>query len=130
MEMNFPHLETAFNAAPVRRDFRAFLSSAISRQGNSYTARMMVIASRHNRGESQNDADMLGKRIHYFAGRSGPFVNETAPHGAFLKTNELGNGEKDNYDQPVYQDASMIGKDRVVEISLSEIQAACVGQEN
>jgi hypothetical protein len=130
MEMNFPHLETAFNTAPARRDYRAFLSSAISRQGNSYTARMMVIASRHNQGASQNDTDMLAERIHYFARHSGPFVNETAPHGAFLETNELGTCEKSNYDRPVYQDGSMIGKDRVVEISRSEIQTACVGQEN
>ncbi len=127
--MNFPHLESRFDVAQTRRDFRAFLSSAISRQGNSVTARAIVFVSRQNHLGSHTQSDMLAERIHYFAGRSGRFVNETAPHGAFWKTTGLENSEKSNYDRLVYQDASRIGKDRIVETSGSEMQTACVGQE-
>jgi hypothetical protein len=130
MEMNFPHTDSAREGASIMHDLNVLLASAISRQGNSETARAVILAMRQSDDAVQYRSDMLAARIHYFAGHSQPFINEAAPFGAFLETNEMDNGEKANYDRPVYQDASMIGKDRVVETARSEIQTACVGQEN
>lgn len=128
--MNFPHLETPSGGFTNRADYRAFLSSAISRQGDSATARRMTIASQNKKGDSLTAETSISERIRYFAARSGRFVQECAPHGAFFPTIETGNMKKSTYEDAVYQDASMYCKDQMVPTTLSVSQINMSGQEN
>jgi hypothetical protein len=130
MEMNFPHLETLSGSPAKGHDYRALLSSAISRQGNSHTGRIMLVSSR-----SKNDAPLtkdaiISERIRYFAARSGRFVKECAPHGAFFPLVEAEKIQNSICEDAVYQDASRNSKDHILQASLSETQTAMSGQEN
>ena len=128
--MNFPHLETQSGGFANRGDYRAFLSSAISRQGDSDTARRMMIASQNKKPDSLTPEFSISERIRYFAARSGRFVQECAPHGAFFPTIEPENMKKSTYEDAVYQDASMNCKDQLLSTTLSATQITMSGQEN
>ena len=131
MEMNFPHPQTAFADTIARRDFRALLSSAISRQASSPTARALIASSQNNpAAKPTNNEDMVAERIHYFAARHGRFVKEAAPHGAFLPPKVDQYALEGKNEQPVYQEASMNSKDMMLENVMSGTQAAFAGQEN
>ncbi len=128
--MNFPHLETLSGLPAKGSDYRALLSAAISRQGNSQTARIMLISSnRKNDGPLTKDT-IISERIRYFAARSGRFVKECAPHGAFFPLVDAEKTQNSICEDAVYQDASMNSKDRILLTSLSETQTAMSGQEN
>jgi hypothetical protein len=130
MEMNFPHLET--RSVPIAKsvDYRALLSTAISRQGNSHTARVMRNASHQSHSASLSAYEIMSERIRYFALHAGKNVNGCAPHGAFFPVTEPENTNNSTYEDVVYQDASMNGKDRLLDASSSEPQMIMSGQEN
>jgi hypothetical protein len=130
MEMNFPHQKRIAGAPEMRQDFRALISKAISQQGSSPTARLMLAANHHQVVAVANENDPLDERIRYFAAKLFPIDAATAPHGAFF-LREVGDfSEVQTYDQVVYQDSLATGKNQSVKLSLSETQATQPGQEN
>jgi hypothetical protein len=129
MEMNFPHLETKSGLPAKGRDYRALLSSAISRQGNSHTARIMLVSSRRKNDDPLTKDGIISERIRYFAARSGRFVKECAPHGAFFPLIDGKKTQNSICEDAVYQDALMNGKDNMLQTSLSETQTAMSGQK-
>jgi hypothetical protein len=130
MEMNFPHLNRVACAPKMRQDFRALISKAISQQGSSPTARLMLTTGQRQTAAQANRNDPLDERIRYFAAKRFPTGAATAPHGAFFLREDRDFKQVRNRDQAVYQDALVSGKNQSVKIGLSETQATQAGQEN
>lgn len=132
MEMTFPSLHDNINGAPRRSDFRALLSSAISRQANSFTSIAVIAAQRNVIGTAIRDDSVEG-RLHYFAGNTGRNTGaigaKAAPHGSFYPSNASEFGDAPNYDQAVYQDGLINRKPVAVKPDLSDELTAHPGQE-
>lgn len=100
MEMTFPH-PVSRPEYEARHGHRAMLATAIARQANGRTARLVSMAGR---GDSSGDA--IVQRIHYFGSKLGikrPF----GPFSATRRTQETGQAK---YEIGVYQDASRNSK--------------------
>ena len=130
MEMSFPHLNEMSGAPLVHPDFRALLSKAISRQGNSPTGRLMLAKSRMQIATPANGKDALERRIEYFAAELHPINAETAPHGAFFPQELPEINKTANYDQAVYQSGLGNIKHDTLNIGMSETRTILPGQEN
>jgi hypothetical protein len=128
MEMTFPSSHDNINGAPRRSDFRALLSTAISRQANSVTSIAVIAAQRNVIGSAIRD-DSVESRLHYFAGNTGTTGAKAAPHGSFYPSKASEFGDAPNYDQAVYQDGSINRKPVAVKPDLSDHLTANPGQE-
>ncbi len=128
MEMTFPSLNENMNGAPRRSDFRALLSTAISRQANSVTSIAVIAAQRNAIGNTIRDDSVEG-RLHYFAGNTGTIGAKAVPHGSFYPSQSSEFGDQSNYDQAVYQDGSINRKPVAVKLDLSDELTAHPGQE-
>lgn len=127
MEMNFPHLDLMIGAQKGRQDFRALISKAISGQGNSATARMMVAADHNQTVKRAGDIDPISERIQYFAAALHGSNHGNAPFGSFFPTKNRNNSNVTNCNQAVYQDNSANRKDIAVNIHLLDLQASHPG---
>ncbi len=128
MEMTFPSLRDNMNGAPRRSDFRALLSSAISRQANSFTSMAVIAAQRNVIGTAIRDDSVEG-RLHYFAGNTAPIAGKSVPHGSFYPGKSSEFGDHANYNQAVNQDGSINRKPVAVKPDLSDQLTANPGQE-
>jgi hypothetical protein len=128
MEMTFPPLNEYMHGAPRRSDFRALLSTAISRQANSVTSIAVIAAQRNVIGNVVRD-DSVESRLHYFAGNTATVGANAAPHGSFYSGKASEFGGQTNYDQAVYQDGLINRKPVAVIPDLSDELASHPGQE-
>ena len=129
MEMTFPSSNRHGNATEQLADYRALLSSTISRQATSPTAAAVVLAQRGSQTGIVRDNSMNG-RARYFAGRYTFDEIANVPYGAFFPENAAEIAHSANYDQAVYQDGSTIGKPERVNTNSSDNLATKLGQEN
>ncbi len=128
MEMTFPSLHDNINGAPRRADFRALLSSAISRQAKCVTSIAVIAAQRNVIGAAIRDDSVEG-RLHYFAGNTAAIDAKAPPHGSFYPSKASEFDDQSNYDQAVYQDGSINRKPVAVKPDLSDELTANPGQE-
>ena len=130
MEMNFPHHDLQRASIKSACDYRSFFAQAIARQGNSATARAMMMGSRDIGNECESAVSFLDQRIHYFAASTTLEKQKVAPHGAFFLLNRGKNDVELKSEQAVYQNASANIKFDGLISELSDHQAIHVGQEN
>jgi hypothetical protein len=103
MEMNFPHHEAPFGSVALGVDFRVLLTSAITRQGNSKTARAMQLGMRDVCTDDNRAVGFLDQRIYYFAGSTTLKIQKNPPHGAFYLLNRTKNDAELKCEDVVYQ---------------------------
>jgi hypothetical protein len=130
MEMNFPHHDVPIGIIDRACDFRVLIAEAINRQGNSATARAMLLQAHAVCTDNNHEADFLDKRIQFFAACTTLKNHKSAPHGAFYLLNRGKNNGETNYEDAVYQVASANIKLGHLISELSADQAIQVGQEN
>ncbi|NJM49912.1 MAG: hypothetical protein HC843_02680 [Sphingomonadales bacterium] len=82
--MSFPHLNEFTVTPSARPDFRALISKAISRQGTSPTALLMLANSRESIARPTVFGDGMTQRIRYFAAKLQPQDAAIGPYGAFF----------------------------------------------
>ena len=129
MEMTFPSSNRHGNATEQLTDYRALLSSTISRQTSSPTAAAVMLAQRGLQAGIVRD-NSINSRARYFAGRYTSEQIDSTPHGAFFPATAGENARSGNYDQAVYQDGSTIGKPVGLNINSPDNLAIKLGQEN
>ncbi len=129
MEMTFPSSQRQIGGASPRRDYRALLSAAISRQASSPTAAAVLLARRGSPSVIARD-NSISSRARYFAGHYATEHKAIAPHGAFFPGTAERAERSINYDQAVYQDGSIIGKPTGLNNNQPDNLAAKLGQEN
>ncbi len=132
MDMSFPFDLSGSNIVDGRMDHRSLLASAISRQANGTTARLMLrdgLGAQNKRNTAA--INPLHARISYFARKSDQASSVQIASGCFYV------GPKPSYDQEihkdesaVYQDASAIRKHHDSKEFKSEIILVSEGQEN
>jgi hypothetical protein len=130
MEMNFPHHDLHRLTLDRVSDFHALLAQIIARQDKSETARVMLQSNRSVRIARKDEADFLVQRIGYFAASTTLKKQRTSPHGAFFLLNRNKKDVELNYEDAVYQNASVNIKPTKIISELSEVEAVPVGQEN
>ncbi len=129
MEMTFPLLNGSVDGAQQRSDYRALLSSAISRQACSPTATAVIMAQRNLQASIVRD-DSIESRARYFAGLHSSDQLAAIPHGAFFPGTVTETQSSVNYDQAVYHDGLVNGKLAGLEIAMSDSLANKTGAEN
>jgi hypothetical protein len=129
MEMTFPSTRCQMGGASPRRDYRALLSVAISRQASSPTAAAMLLARCDSPAVIARD-NSISSRARYFAGHYATEHKAIAPYGAFFLGTAEGTEGSINYDQAVYQDGSILGKPKGLKNNQPDDLAAKLGQEN
>ena len=132
MDMSFPFDLADSNIVDGRLDHRSLLASAISRQANGTTARLML---RDGAGalNKRNTASVnpLHARIRYFARKSHGAVVTQIASGCFYISSDADHDREIHKDElVVYQDASVIGKHPGSKEYKSEIILISEGQEN
>jgi hypothetical protein len=85
MDMDFPHSELASSELRPRRDHRALLAQAISRQAASATARALMRAATHDPVSASDPEQILRARINYFANQKGRITGASFLPAACIK---------------------------------------------
>jgi hypothetical protein len=130
MEMNFPHHDLPRATLERADDFRALLAHAISRQGNSETARAMLRSVRDENDACEDQGGFLEQRIAYFGVNTALRQQRVSPRGAFYVVNSSKNDVESNCKQAVYQDASVKIKSDSILPKSSDYPSVHAGQEN
>ncbi len=132
MDMSFPFDLADSNIVDGRIDHHSLLASAISRQANGTTARLMLRdgVSAINKRNSAS-VNPLHARISYFARKSYGASAAQKASGCFYVRPETDHDQNIYKDESaVYQDASAIRKHQDSKECKSEIILISEGQEN
>jgi hypothetical protein len=103
MEMNFPHPASRQMVINDRRDYQTMLATAIERQANSQTARVMAVFGLEGHSTTLDNSDELARLIHYFGSDD---HDAKSPTGAFSTASCGKKLEEQICKSGVYQNAS------------------------
>ena len=103
MDMDFPHSELTSGELRPRRDHRALLAQAITRQAASATARALMHSANHDPVSASDPEQILRARINYFANQKGCITGASFLPAACIKVEREG-------EIRVYQSALANGK--------------------
>ena len=132
MDMCFPFDLADSNIVDGRIDHRSLLASAISRQANGTTARLML-RNCVGAATKQNAATVnpLHTRISYFARKTDLQPATHGASGCFFVIPDANNDQQmGKSESVVYQDISAIRKQQHIKECISEVILISEGQEN